>query len=270
MIYSKTPPVVLVFAGSDPTGGAGAQAAIESIVSAGCHPVTVITAITVQDTQDVHGYAPLDHEIIIEQARTVLEDIPVSAIHIGMIGSAEAAEAIHSILIDYPDIPVVLDPILFSGGGSPLADDEIAEIMIGMILPIATIITPNSNEAYTLSPGADSLDACANSMLDYGCEHVLITGTHSSTANVVNSLYSADTANVMKFEWDRLPNTYHGSGCTLAASIAAYIALDEPIEVAVKKAQKYTWNSLKHGTRMGMGQYIPNRFFWTSGNQDNN
>lgn len=270
MIYSKMPPAVLVFAGSDPTGGAGIQASIESITSAGCHPVTVVTAVTIQDTEDVHGYAPLDHEIIIEQARAVLEDIPVSAIHIGMIGSADAAEAIHSILVDYPDIPVVLDPILFAGGGTALADDEIAEIMISLLLPLTTLITPNSDEAYTLSPGADSLDACANSLIDYGCEHVLITGTHSSTANVVNTLYSADSNSAMRFEWDRLPNTYHGSGCTLAASIAAHIAKAEPIDIAVKKAQEYTWNALKHGTRMGMGQYIPNRFYWTSFNQSKN
>ncbi|THB74723.1 MAG: hydroxymethylpyrimidine/phosphomethylpyrimidine kinase [Gammaproteobacteria bacterium] len=270
MIYSKMPPAVLVFAGSDPTGGAGVQASIESITSAGCHPVTVITAVTIQDTEDVHGYAPLDHEIIIEQARAVLEDIPVSAIHIGMIGSADAAEAIHSILIDYPDIPVVLDPILFAGGGTALADDEIAEIMVNLLMPLATVVTPNSEEAYTLSPGADSLDACANSMLDYGCEYVLLTGTHNSTSNVVNTLYSADSANAIRFEWDRLPNNYHGSGCTLAASIAAYIAKGESVEIAAKKAQDYTWNALKHGTRMGMGQYIPNRFYWTSRNQVKN
>ncbi len=264
------PPAVLVFAGSDPTGGAGIQASIESITSAGCHPVTVVTAITIQDTEDVHGYAPLDHEIIIEQARAVLEDIPINAIHIGMIGSADAAEAIHSILIDYPDIPVVLDPILFAGGGTPLADEDIAEIMVNLIMPLTTIVTPNSNEAYTLSPGADSLDACANSMLDYGCEYVLITGTHNSTTNVVNTLYSADSSSATRYEWDRLPNSYHGSGCTLAASIAAHIAKDESIEIAVKKAQEFTWNALKHGTRMGMGQYIPNRFYWTSFNQNKN
>ena len=111
-------PVVLTLSGSDPSGGAGIQADIESLASHGCHCAPVITVITVQDTQDVKSYAPLDGTLIMEQARAVLEDMPVAAIKIGLLGSTDAVEAIHGVLQDYPDIPVILDPVLASGNGT--------------------------------------------------------------------------------------------------------------------------------------------------------
>ena len=118
---ASTVPVVLALSGNDPSGGAGIQADIESLASHGCHCAPVITAITVQDTQTVFSYAPLDGTLIMEQARAVLEDMPVAAIKIGMLGSAEAVEAICGVLQDYPNIPVVLDPIIASGNGTNLA-----------------------------------------------------------------------------------------------------------------------------------------------------
>ncbi len=270
MIDSTSPPVVLVFAGADPSGGAGIQASIESIASHGCHAVTIVTAITVQDTDNVHGYAPLDAEIIVDQARTILEDMPVSTIQIGMIGSTEAVEAINSILIDYPDIPVILDPILVAGGGTTLAETDVLDAIKHLLLPLTTILTPNTIEAYALAAGADTLDACAFSILEYGCDYILITGTHDNTTNVTNSLYSIENSLVRRFEWERLPHQYHGSGCTLSASIAAIIANGiEPIE-AIKQAQEYTWNALSSGHRLGMGQHIPNRFFWANSGYDKN
>ncbi|MDD4965854.1 bifunctional hydroxymethylpyrimidine kinase/phosphomethylpyrimidine kinase, partial [Halothiobacillus sp.] len=110
-------PVVLVFSGHDPSGGAGVQADIEAIISQGVHPATVITALTVQDTVNVRRFVPTDSSLVIEQARAVLEDMPVQCIKIGMIGSVALGEVIHSILTDYPDIPVLLHPVLIAGGG---------------------------------------------------------------------------------------------------------------------------------------------------------
>ena len=111
-------PVVMTFSGNDPSGGAGIQADIEALISHGCHAAPVITALTIQDTSEIIGYTPLDISLIVEQARAVLEDVPVSAFKIGLLGSSEAVEAIHSILTDYPDLPVVLDPVLATGNGS--------------------------------------------------------------------------------------------------------------------------------------------------------
>ncbi len=143
-------PVVLVFSGHDPSGGAGVQADIEAIISQGVHPATVITALTVQDTVDVKRFVPTDPSLVIEQARAVLEDMPVQCIKIGMIGSVALVEVIHSILKDYPDIPVVLDPVLIAGGGGALANEDVAKAMINLLLPLTTILTPNAYESRAL------------------------------------------------------------------------------------------------------------------------
>ncbi|MEE9422866.1 MAG: hydroxymethylpyrimidine/phosphomethylpyrimidine kinase [Gammaproteobacteria bacterium] len=254
-------PVVMAFSGNDPSGGAGIQADIEALISHGCHAAPVITALTIQDTSEIIGYTPLDIGLIVEQARVVLEDMVVDAFKIGLLGSSESVEAVHSILTDYPDIPVVLDPVLASGNGSVLADDDVIAAINELLLPQATILTPNSLEARTLAPEADSLDACAMALLERGSEFVLITGTHENTPTVVNTLYT-DNRQLETFNWDRLEHSYHGSGCTLAASIAGLLAQGlEPFS-AIHEAQEYTWQALLHGYRIGMGQHLPNRLFW--------
>lgn len=259
-------PVVLVLSGHDPSGGAGIQADIEALASHGCHCAPVITAITVQDTQDVKSYAPLDGTLIMEQARAVLEDMPVAAIKIGMLGSTEAVEAIYGVLQDYPNIPVVLDPVLSSGNGASLTDDDVLEALEALLLPNITVLTPNSLEARILAPEADNLDACAMALLEKGCEFVLITGTHENTPHVTNTLYGNHRL-LETFTWERLVGSFHGSGCTLAASIAGLLAQGlEPFS-AVHEAQAYTWETLKHAYRVGMGQPLPNRLFWAQADE---
>jgi hydroxymethylpyrimidine/phosphomethylpyrimidine kinase len=262
MTVEKTSiPVVLVLGGLDPTGGAGIQADIEAVASMGSHAASVATAITVQDTTDVIGYTPLAASLVIEQARAVLEDVPVAAIKIGMLGSVEVIEAIHTLLNDYPDKPVVLDPVLVAGGGGALANEPMVGAMKTLLFPQSTIITPNGQEARALAPEADTLDACAMALLAHGPGFVLITGGGENTAQVINALYGNNRA-LERYQWERLEGQYHGSGCTLAAALAGILAQsDEPI-TAVRKAQEYTWQSLKYGYRIGMGQYVPDRFFW--------
>jgi hydroxymethylpyrimidine/phosphomethylpyrimidine kinase len=254
-------PVVMVFSGNDPSGGAGIQADIEALISHGCHAAPVITALTVQDTQDVIGYTPLDGGLIVEQARAVLEDMPIAAFKLGLLASSEAVEAVHSILRDYPDIPVVMDPVLASGSGMVITEDDAIDAMIELLLPQATVLTPNSPEARILAPEADSLDACAMALLERGAEFVLITGTHENTPNVVNTLY-ANNRVMESFTWDRLEGSFHGSGCTLASSIAGLLAQGLEPFTAIHEAQEYTWQALAEGYRIGMGQRIPNRLFW--------
>jgi hydroxymethylpyrimidine/phosphomethylpyrimidine kinase len=254
-------PVVMCFAGLDPTGGAGLQADIEAIASMGCHAAPVITAVTVQDTIDVQHHIPVAATSVIEQARAVLEDIPVAAFKLGVLGSLEAAEAIHSILVHYPGIPIILDPILSSGGGSPLADDELLDMMVSHLFPLTTVLTPNTLEARLLAPEADTLDAMAQELMSYGCEFVLLTGTHEATPEVINTLYTNRRA-VQSFSWQRLPASYHGSGCTLAAAISGLLAQGREPYSAIYEAQKYTWETLKFGYQIGRGQHLPDRLFW--------
>ena len=261
MINDQALPVVLVFAGNDPTGGAGIQADIETLASMGCHAAPVITAITIQDTQDVKGYFPLDMPTVIEQARAVLEDMPIAAIKIGMLGSVDAIEAVATILKDYPDVPVIFDPVLASGGGAELADGEMIEAISRLLLPKTTVLVPNSLEARSLAREADVLDACAQELLDMGCEYVLITGSHEQTEKVVNTFYGNNRV-LDTFAWERLEGSYHGSGCTLASAIAGLIAQQLDPLSAVHEAQEYTWKTLQSGYRVGMGQLLPDRFFW--------
>lgn len=254
-------PVVMTLSGLDATGGAGLQADIEALISMGCHASPVATALTVQDTQRVFGYQPVDAMLLIQQARAVLEDMPVAAFKIGMVGSVANAEAIHSLLTDYPDIPVVVDPVLTGGGGGELSEGGVLEALRTLLIPQATVLTPNTVEARQLAPEADNLNACAQQLLEMGSRFVLLTGTHENTHTVDNQLYT-DHRRFETFSWDRLPAHYHGSGCTLAAAIAGSLAQGLEPFTAVHEAQEYTWQSLQSGYRQGMGQLLPNRLYW--------
>lgn len=257
---STTPkrPAVLVFAGLDPSGGAGLQADIEAVGGMGGHALPVATAITAQDTCDVKSCTPVSAMSIIEQARVVLDDIKVDAFKVGLVGSVEAIGAIHTILKDYEGIPVVIDPVCASGAGTALTDDEQMDAIVSLLLPLATVVTPNTIEARLLTPEADSLNAAAQEILSYGCEFVLLTGTHEPSADIVHRLY-ADRRLVQSFHCERLSGSYHGSGCTLSSAIAALLGHGLDPLAAVGKALDYTLGTLKHATAVGAGQLIPNR-----------
>jgi len=264
---TDVPPIVLTFAATDPTGGAGIQADVLTIASMGCHPLSVVTAVTVQDSSGVDDVFAMDDEWVSDQARAVLEDIPVAAFKIGLLGSVENIAAIAEIISDYPDIPLVLDPVLASGRGDELANEDMIDAMRELLLPQTTILTPNSLEARRLAQDEDNDDdqpnqlECAKRIIQAGCEYVLITGTHDHTPKVINTLYG-ERGLILSNSWQRLPGIYHGSGCTLASAIAALLANGLTMAEAVKEAQEYTWQSLQYGFRAGMGQTIPDRLFW--------
>ena len=260
------PPIVLVFAASDPTGGAGLQADLLTLASMGCHPLSVVTALTVQDTRGVDDILAIESEWVIDQARKLLEDMPVAAFKLGVLGSVENVTAIAEIISDYPSVPVILDPVLASGRGDSLANEDMIVAMRELIVPQTTVLTPNSMEARRLAEEDEenddaTLDKCASRLIDLGCEFVLITGTHENTPEVINTLYGEEGI-VRSDRWKRLPGSFHGSGCTLASAIAATMANGLDVPEAVKEAQEYTWQALAHGFRPGMGQHLPDRFFW--------
>lgn len=265
-----SPPIVLVFAATDPSGGAGLQADMLTLSSMGCHPLSVVTAVTIQDTMGVDDILPIDAEWVADQARCVLEDMPVTVFKIGLLGSVEAIAAIAEVVSDYPDVPLVLDPVLASGRGDELATEDMISAMRELLIPQTTLITPNSLEARRLvrDEGDDNdeqedpdLGECARRLLALGCEYVLVTGAHENTPQVTNTLY--DQQGLVRTDaWQRLPGTYHGSGCTLASAVAATIANGLGIPEAVRDAQEYTWQTLKYAYRTGMGQLVPDRLFW--------
>ena len=240
-----TPPTILCLSGFDPSGGAGIQADIESIASMGGHAVPVITALTVQNTQNITRFQATDTQLFTEQVDNLLEDVSVKAIKIGMIGSVQ----------------IIYDPVLAAGGGTDLVESGMLIAIQELILPYTTILTPNSPEARQLS-GEIELKDCGKKLMDYGCEAVLLTGTHEDSEHVDN-LWFHEGQYVETFSWDRLPHEYHGSGCTLASAIAALVAQGLDPFTAVNEAQDYSWNTLKYAFKISdKGQLIPHRFYW--------
>jgi len=262
---SAAPPAVLTFAATDPTSGAGLQADILTLASMGCLPLSVVTAITVQDSAGVESFLALDPDWVADQARCILEDIPVVAFKVGVLASPEIVTVVAEVVSDYPDIPLVLDPVLTSGRGDDFGGDDIVSAIRELLVPQSTVVTPNIPELRRLSDSDDEDDAdhgeCARRLLDMGCEYVLVTGTHDTTVAVVNTLHHRDGV-VRSDSWQRLPGSYHGSGCTLASAIAANLARGLEVPEAVYEAQDYTWRALQRAFRPGMGQYIPDRLFW--------
>jgi hydroxymethylpyrimidine/phosphomethylpyrimidine kinase len=258
------------FAASDPTGGAGLQADIMTLASMGCHPLSVRHRHDGAGFRRRRGRAPIDADWVADQARALLEDMPVAAFKIGMLGSVENIAAIAEIISDYPDIPLVLDPVLASGRGDELAerghdraDDR------ELLLPQTTMLTPNSMEARRLAlddedePRRDpDLAECARAA-DRRRLRVRADHRHPRrTRPRWSTPCMARTRPGPRRPWERLPGSYHGSGCTLASAIAANLANGLDIADAVRDAQEYTWQSLAHGFRPGMGQHFPDRFFW--------
>jgi hydroxymethylpyrimidine/phosphomethylpyrimidine kinase len=247
-----SPPMVLSFAASDPSGGAGLQADLLTAAAMGCHPLSVVTALTVQDTRGVEDVHAIDADWVRAQAERLLAEMKVAAFKLGVLGSVENIHAVAEVLSDYPEVPVVLDPVLASARGDVLASDAMVEALRELIVPQATVVTPNSIEARRLGG--------VRGLLELGCEYVLVTGTHEPSEEVLNTLYDGSGV-VREDRWQRLPGSYHGSGCTLASAIAAALANGRAVPEAVRDAQEYTWQALAEGFRPGAGQWLPNRFF---------
>lgn len=257
----QSPPSILCLSGFDPSGGAGIQADIESIASMGGHAVPVITALTVQNTQNVNRFESVGTQLFTDQIKKLLEDVSIKAIKIGMIGSLAIVEAIGEVLKQNPDLAVIYDPVLAAGGGKNLTETGMLAAIQELILPHTSILTPNSLEARQLS-NENELKECGIKLMQQGCEAVLLTGTHEDNKHVDN-LWFHEGQYVETFSWERLPYEYHGSGCTLASAIAALIAQDLDPFNAVNEAQDYSWNTLKNAFKISSsGQHIPNRFYW--------
>ncbi len=255
-------PCVLVFAGTDPSGGAGIQADVQAIAALGAHPLSVITALTIQDNDRVFAVHPVPALLVQQQAQALLNKFEIAAIKIGIVANIANAEAIAAIIQKLkeklPDLPVVFDPVLASGHGDALALGDALQALAPLI-DVATLITPNLPEASALSGGDRRADTQAETLLRRGVPHVLIKGGHGSVdQKVVNRWYSETESR--SWSWPRLKGNYHGSGCTLAAAIAGLLARGKSMEQAIDRAQIYSQKALETAYAIGAGQSIPNRF----------
>jgi hydroxymethylpyrimidine/phosphomethylpyrimidine kinase len=248
---------VLVFAGADPSGGAGIAADILAIAAQGAHALPVITALTVQDNDRVYEVLPVASDVVRRQALALAGKIAVHAVKIGIPGNRANAEAIAELIrelrLRQPDLPVVLDPVLASGAGDVLTRGD----ALAALLPLATLIVPNLPEARALCGATGTLAEQAWSLRARGCTDVLITGGHADGATVVNHWFGAGRER--EWRWPRLPGAFHGSGCTLASAIAARLACGDGMETALDAAQEYCHHALADSFSIAGGQRIPLR-----------
>lgn len=258
----RSRPCVLVFAGHDPSGGAGLAADIQAIAAQGAHALPVVTALTVQDNNHVQAVHPVAADVVLAQAQTLLASCAVKVIKFGIIGSAENALAIarliRPMLVDHPDLQVVLDPVLGSGRGQALSVDD-ARLALAPLLELATLITPNLPEVARLSPDIQSVEQQARSLLRGRCRDVLLKGGHGEGELVLNRWFQLDQVDVFESQWQRYPGEFHGSGCTLASAIAGQLAMGTEMSLALQAAQSYTQACLREAFAIAPGQLIPQR-----------
>lgn len=266
MQKNPTIPVVMTFSGSDPTGGAGIQADIETLFGLGCHCTAVVTAITAQDTTSLKDYTPTPTYLVIEQARAVLNETAVDAFKIGIIGNLDNLVAIYTIIKEHPTIPVVLVITPGAVGTLENPDIEMVNAFTTLLCPISTLLVIDKKAAQILAPGADTVDAYAQKIMETGCQYVLIKNCHEMPDTVENTLYG-NHRRLETFTWERIPGNYHGCGCTLTAALTGLLGHKIDLMEAVIEAQKYTWDCIKKGIRFGTGSQLPNRLFWAKNGQ---
>ncbi len=253
-----TRPLVLCLSGLDPGGGAGLQADIETIAALGGHALGVVTCLTVQDTTNVVRMVPTAPTLLEQQLDLLLADAPPQAIKLGLLGGAEQLPLIVR-TIRRSGVPVVCDPVLRAGGGALLHGDDTLAALRRELLSSVTVLTPNAAEARRLCPAAASLDACGAALLEAGCRRVLITGGDEPGALVVNTAYAPGQP-PRRYTWPRLPETFHGAGCTLASAIAVLLAHGVDLDEALGRAQEWTQGALQRALTVGRGRRIPGRF----------
>ncbi|HTR06886.1 MAG TPA: hydroxymethylpyrimidine/phosphomethylpyrimidine kinase, partial [Paraburkholderia sp.] len=256
---SDTPPIVLTFGLSDPTGGGGLQADLLTLASMGCHGVTVLTGYTVRDSAGCDEVTGLDPETVATQARMLLEDMPIAAFKVGAGARAEVVSAIAEVVADYDDVPLILAPDFTLDDEHVLAADELREAIADLLVPQTTLLVADASVLIALAqPDGDaeapSVDAAIAHLLATGCEYILSmeTGTH----RVVNTLYCED-GQLRQDLWDRAPQPMMGLTDTLGTAIAALLANGQEPPEAVREAQEYLYQAVQSAFRPGMGAWLP-------------
>jgi hydroxymethylpyrimidine/phosphomethylpyrimidine kinase len=248
------PPRVLTVAGSDSGGGAGIQADLKTMLALGVHGMSVITAVTAQDSTGVHGYWELPAEAVDAQLQAVLDDIGVDAVKTGMLASPELVLITAKRLAGLA-APLVVDPVCVSKHGDALLVPETVEVMIAELLPLATVVTPNLGEVTTLTglvvDDVAGQRRAAEALLALGPTWALVKGGHLA-GDAIDLLTDGDT--VVELRAPRLDNAHtHGTGCTLASAIAAYLAKGAPMPEAVRNAKDYVTGAIAAGFALGAG-----------------
>jgi hydroxymethylpyrimidine/phosphomethylpyrimidine kinase len=277
-VQIQTTPLILSFGVADPVGAAGIQADLTTFSAFGCHGLSVLTGMLIGDTARVEDWDEIDADSVVDQARVLLEDMPVAAFKIGALTSIEQASALAEVISDYPDVPLILDPFLSGMPDSGMLDDDMLAAIRQILAPQATVLLLSQVELARMAEtwrdgdaGADAADAGAAPLaLDVaeltgmGCAYVLVTCTgkvgSGDGATIANTLFDADGV-VATYEFPHLPGTFIGAGSTMSAAIAALLAQGLTPVDAVRAAQEFTHGALAHAQRFGMGKLVPNKLF---------
>ena len=286
----ETPPCVMCLSAGDATAGGGLAADILTLASMGCHPLPVQTAALVRDTRGIDEVWPVEPELLSLQARAVLEDVPVAAFKLGFCGSVENVALIAEILSDYPEVPLVVEPALYAAVLLGEEGDEVVAALADLILPQTTLLVADRHELCRLAGVVDvapdddgddgdegdeadeveddpGIDEALARLLGGGTEFILLTGGGEHGPQVVNTLFGHEGV-VRTDAWPRLPGRHLGAGTTLTAAAVAAIAHGMALPEAVREAQEFTQQALRHAYRAGMGRALPDRFFWARGKGD--
>lgn len=264
----KTYRRVLTVAGSDSGGGAGIQADLKSIAANGCYGMSVITALTAQNTQGVSGIHAVPVEFVARQLDAVLSDIGADAVKIGMLFSPELIETVARKLREHDIANIVLDPVMVATSGDKLLQDDAVEALKTCLVPMADIITPNLPEAEVLLgrklASAGEVTPAAADLTRLGCANVLVKGGHLKDGESDDCLFLGTDRRTIHLRGERIPtaNT-HGTGCTLSSAIAACMARGDDVEAAVRKAKEYITGAIRSGADYQIGHgHGPVHHFW--------
>ena len=253
-------PTVLCFSGLDPSGGAGLQADIEAIGQSGAHAAIACTALTIQNSQQVFGFEATSKELLLAQAHAVVGDLPIQCVKSGMLGTTDNIAALAEFLREHPEYRYVLDPVLVANSGGSLGDQATLVNAFVELIPLATILTPNTVELRALT-GEQDLEAATQKLFAMGAKAVLVKGGHEDTADYIRNALYIDGEFVAESHCPRLAGEYHGSGCSLASFIAGRLAMGDELKIAVQHAETWLFGVLKQAeTPVPNGQKIPKRF----------
>lgn len=251
-------PTVLTIAGTDPTGGAGIQADLKTFSALGCYGMSVITALVAQNTCGVRAIHSVPPTFVQAQLQTVLDDILPDAIKIGMVHSLELVSVIADVLKQYPQIPVVFDPVMIATSGDRLIEERTVEAIVAQLFPLVTLITPNMDEASLLANIAvrtvEDMQVAAKKIMNMGTNALLLKGGHLESDELTSLLIGKEgltkTLHSDKIETKNM----HGSGCTLSSAIAAYLAQGNVLAEAVSKAQDYVHGAIYSAADVVIGK----------------
>ncbi len=266
-MQNQTSPLILTFGVADPVGAVGIQADLASFAAMGCHGLSVITAILIGDTARMDDMQVIDADWVADQARVVLEDMPVAAFKVGVVGSIEIVSVIAEIVSDYPDIPLILDPFTSAMPDQGLDSEDMLVAMRELLIPQTTILLASAvelarfAETWREPSTEDTLSVDAIRVIDMGCEYLFVTGTPCDVHDVANTLFN-ESGVVRHDNWQRISGSFSGAGTTLSATIAAMLANGLDVPEAVLEAQEFTIAAIAGAQRLGMGKLVLDRYFW--------